>query len=141
MKIKWGSIFVLSFSVLLISLTSYAQKKHPGARAYLILKNRNEIIKADSLFENELRSRVSIVLKKKNITLAPDSLIEAPDQMSIYYEINISDSLRISAWKGKAPDGLGSVIVIPKKSSFTYTDRKDVIKKVVAYIKKNISKR
>ena len=136
MKIKWGSIFILSFSVLLICSTAYTQKKHPGARAYLILKNRNEGIKADSLFENELRSRVSIVLKKKNITLAPNSDIENPNQLNFYYEINVSDSLRISTWKGKAPDGLGSVIVIPKKSSFAYTDGKDVIKKVIYYIKK-----
>ena len=140
MNIKWSLFSIFLFSVLLLTdFTSSGQQKHKALKAYLILKNQNADIIKDSLFEKELRTQLNSVLKKKNITLVPNEEMETPEQMHLYIQVNIADSLRISYWKSVAPQGVGMINVLPKKDTvYPYKDGKDIIKKVVSYAKKNL---
>ena len=139
MNIKWCLFFVLFiFGLLLTNFTS-GQKKHTTLKAYLILNNQNTAIKNDSLFEKELRMQLGELLKKENITLAPNEEMETAEKMHLYIKVDISDSLRISYWKSMAPQGISAVNVLPKKNTiYLYKDEKDIIKKVISYAKKNI---
>jgi hypothetical protein len=139
MKIKWGLfLFLLVSGLLLTNFLSNGQQKHKVFKAYLIIKNQNPGIKSDSLFEKKLRAQLSSVLKKKNFTLVANEEMETADQQSLYIQVNIADSLRISYWESTATQGIGTVKVIPKKdTAYQYKDGSDIIKKVISYVKKN----
>ncbi|MDR3627499.1 MAG: hypothetical protein P4L45_11730 [Ignavibacteriaceae bacterium] len=141
MKLKHGLISVLLLSILLLcNSLSAGQKKHTGLKAYLILKNTSTIIKTDSLFEKDLRVKLSKLLKKNNIILVSNEVMETPEQPHLYIYINISDSLRISADK-KGSEGNSSIIIVPQKEkSYAYKNGQDIIQKVVSYAKENILK-
>jgi hypothetical protein len=118
---------------------SAGQKKHTGLKAYLILKNNSSIIKNDSLFEKNLRVKLSGLLKKDNIILVSNEEMETPEQLHLYIYVNISDSLRISADK-KGSEGSGVITLPHKEKTYTYKNGHDIIQKVVSFAKENILK-
>ena len=139
MNIKWCLFFVLFiFGLLLTNFTS-GQKKHTTLKAYLILNNQNTAIKNDSLFEKELRMQLGELLKKENITLAPNEEMETAEQLNLYFQVEIVDSLKLSYWKSVAPQDIATINVLPKKNTaYLYKDKEDIIKKVISYAKKNL---
>ncbi|MGD1005963.1 MAG: hypothetical protein ABR980_01870 [Ignavibacteriaceae bacterium] len=139
MNIRRG-LFTLFFicGLLLIIFTSFGQQKHISLKVYLILNNHSQVIKNDSLFESGLRIKLSNLLKKKNIMLVPNEETETYEQSYIYIKVVIADSLRISEWKSIAPQGNGTIRVLPKENVYEYKDEKDIIKKVISYAKRNL---
>ena len=139
MNIRRG-LFTLFFicGLLLIIFTSFGQQKHISLKVYLILNNHRQVIKNDSLFESGLRIKLSNLLKKKNIMLVPNEETETYEQSYIYIKVVIADSLRISEWKSIAPQGNGTIRVLPKENVYEYKDEKDIIKKVISYAKRNL---
>ena len=139
MNIRRG-LFTLFFicGLLLIIFTSFGQQKHISLKVYLILNNHSQVIKNDSLFESGLRIKLSNLLKKKNIMLVPNEETETYEQLYIYIKVVIADSLRISEWKSIAPQGNGTIRVLPKENVYEYKDEKDIIKKVISYAKRNL---
>jgi hypothetical protein len=139
MSIKRGLLsFFLISGLLLTIFTSFGQQKQNRLKAYLILNNQSKIIKNDSLFEKGLRTKLSSLLKKKNITLIPNDETETYEQPYIYIKAVIADSLRISEWKSIAPQGDGTIRVLPKENVYKYKDEKDIISKIISYAKRNL---
>jgi len=140
MKLKWGLTSLL-FVLLFITSNSLlqCQTKHTGIKAYLIFKNNSEIIKDDSLFEKKLRTRLASLLKKGNIILVSNEEMETSEQLNWYIYVNLNDSLRISAKESGSAD-MGVITVPQKEKVYSYCNKKDIIKKVLAYSKKNLLK-
>jgi hypothetical protein len=140
MNIKRSLFYCFLISgLLLINFNSTGQQKHKVFKAYLILKNQNSVIKNDSLFEKELRSQLSSLLKKKHFTLVSNEEMETAGQLNLYFQVDIADSLKLSYWKSVAPQGISTISVLPKKNTvYLYKDKEDIIKKVITYAKKNL---
>jgi hypothetical protein len=106
-------------------------------KAYLILKNQNTVIKNDSLFEKGLRTRLSNLLKKKNITLVFNKESETAEQPHLYIRLDIADSLRISDWESILQRN--SVMrMLSKNKVYQYKGEIDIIKKVISNVKRNL---
>jgi hypothetical protein len=136
MNIKWGlfSLIVIA-GLLLVNYTLSGLQPYKRIKAYLILNNQSKIIKNDSLFEKNIRSRLTGLLKKKNITLISNKETETADQEYLYIKIVINDSLRISEWKNIAPQSNSTIHVLPKNNVFEYNDEKEIIKKIIYTVK------
>ena len=79
------------------------------------------------------------MLKKKHITLVPNEEMETPEQLNLYFQVEIVDSLKLSYWKSVAPQDIATINVLPKKNTaYLYKDKEDIIKKVISYAKKNL---
>ncbi len=131
MRIKIG---VFSFLVLMNYCYSFPTQKHnKEINAYLTINFQNPVLFREISSQDTLKLRIEKIFLSEGIRIIPEEKIDAVEEHKLYFNIIISDSLKISA-NGSYVDLAVSEMKYPDKT-YSYKNEYDILKSVKKYIK------
>ena len=124
-----STLIILINSVCLL----YPQKADKKISAYLGIKFQNAVLFTDNSEQSNVKKKIEKIFNASGFKIIPEQRIDTIETHKLFFDITISDSLKISA-NGSYVDLAVAEMKYPDKV-FSYKSETDILKSVKKYLK------